>query len=113
MERAYRCRFNQYGCRRCRTSPGSAATAICVFSDMVQLESVADPSGDRLLVTPLTDRVMPSSAMRSVTVGASSRRVPLWAGVSADADGPVPQITTWYAQLMAGVSYLAFFNRLM
>ncbi|MCW5587966.1 MAG: hypothetical protein KIS75_17685, partial [Chromatiales bacterium] len=30
-----------------------------VFSDMVQLESVSDAEGDRLLVTSLTDRVMP------------------------------------------------------
>ena len=61
MERAFSCKvFNQYGCREVPNIAWECRHGnMHVFSDMVQLESVADPSGDRLLVTSLTDRVMP------------------------------------------------------
>jgi phenylacetate-CoA ligase len=62
MERAFGCKvFNQYGSREvpniaCECRLGN----MHVFSDMVRLESVAlDGEPDRLLVTSLTNRLMP------------------------------------------------------
>lgn len=61
MEQAFGCKvFNQYGCREvpniaveCRHGNQH------VFTDMVYLESVNEQGEDRLLVTSLTNRVMP------------------------------------------------------
>ena len=61
MERAFCGKvFNQYGCREVPNIAWECRHGnMHVFSDMVQLESVSDAEGDRLLVTSLTDRVMP------------------------------------------------------
>jgi phenylacetate-CoA ligase len=61
MEAAFGCKvFNQYGSREvpniaCECRQGN----MHVFTDMVWLESVTDADGDRLLVTSLTNRLMP------------------------------------------------------
>jgi len=61
MERAFGCKvFNQYGCREipniaCECRHGNQH----VFTDMVYLESVNMDNQDRLLVTSLTNRLMP------------------------------------------------------
>jgi phenylacetate-CoA ligase len=61
MERAFGCKvFNQYGSREipniaCECRRGN----MHVFSDMVHLESLPDGDGDRLVVTSLTNRLMP------------------------------------------------------
>jgi phenylacetate-CoA ligase len=61
MEAAFGCKvFNQYGSREvpniaCECRQGN----MHVFTDMVWLESVTDADGERLLVTSLTNRLMP------------------------------------------------------
>jgi phenylacetate-CoA ligase len=61
MEHAFGCKvFNQYGSREipniaCECRHGN----MHVFSDMVYLESLRDGDGDRLIVTSLTNRLMP------------------------------------------------------
>ncbi|MBU0753416.1 MAG: hypothetical protein KJ787_14135 [Gammaproteobacteria bacterium] len=61
MERAFSCRvFNQYGCREvpniaCECRHGN----MHVFTDMVHLESLPQDGADRLIVTSLTNRLMP------------------------------------------------------
>lgn len=61
MEAAFGCKvFNQYGSREvpniaCECRLGN----MHVFTDMVWLESLAGTDGDRLLVTSLTNRLMP------------------------------------------------------
>jgi phenylacetate-CoA ligase len=61
MERAFGCKvFNQYGSREipniaCECRRGN----MHVFSDMVCLESLHDADEDRLIVTSLTNRLMP------------------------------------------------------
>ncbi len=61
MESAFSCKvFNQYGSREipniaCECRAGNQH----VFTDMVYLESVSEAGEDRLLVTSLTNRVMP------------------------------------------------------
>ena len=61
IEQAFACKvFNQYGCREVPNIAWECRHGnMHVFSDMVQLESVSDAEGDRLLVSSLTDRVMP------------------------------------------------------
>ncbi|MCP5301435.1 MAG: phenylacetate--CoA ligase family protein [Chromatiaceae bacterium] len=62
MESAFGCKvFNQYGCREVPNIAWECrAGAMHVFSDTVQLEAAPDGGGGhRLLVTSLTDRVMP------------------------------------------------------
>ena len=61
MERAFGCKvFNQYGSREvpniaCECRRGN----MHVFTDMVYLESVPEDGEDRLLITSLTNRLMP------------------------------------------------------
>ncbi len=61
MERAFGCKvFNQYGSREipniaCECRKGN----MHVFSDMVYLESLRDGDEDKLIVTSLTNRLMP------------------------------------------------------
>ena len=61
MEQAFGCKvYNQYGCREipniaCECSHGN----MHVFTDMVALESVRTGDEDRLIVTSLTNRLMP------------------------------------------------------
>lgn len=61
MERAFACRvFNQYGSREipniaCECRKGN----MHVFTDMVYLESLREDCADRLIVTSLTNRLMP------------------------------------------------------
>jgi len=61
MQRAFGCKvFNQYGCREVPNIAWECRHGnMHVFSDLVYLESVPDSDGERLLVTSLTDRVMP------------------------------------------------------
>ena len=61
MQQAFACRvFNQYGCREVPNIAWECRDGgMHVFSDMVLLESVADDAGGRLLVTSLSDRLMP------------------------------------------------------
>ncbi len=73
MSRAFGCRvFNQYGCREipniaCECPRGN----LHVFTDMVHLESLPGEDGeDRLIVTSLTNRLMP---MIRYEVGDSGR----------------------------------------
>lgn len=72
METAFGCKvFNQYGSREV---PNIACECRCgnmhVFSDMVYLESVHEEGEDRLLVTSLTNRLMP---MLRYDIGDSGR----------------------------------------
>lgn len=61
MQQAFGCKvFNQYGCREVPNIAWECRHGnMHVFSDMVYLESVPDTGGDRLLVTSLTNRLMP------------------------------------------------------
>ncbi len=61
MQQAFGCKvFNQYGCREVPNIAWECRDGqMHVFSDLVYLESVPADGGDRLLVTSLTDRVMP------------------------------------------------------
>lgn len=61
IEQAFGCKvFNQYGCREVPNIAWECrAGQLHVFTDMVYLESVPGPEGDRLLVTSLTNRLMP------------------------------------------------------
>jgi len=61
MEQAFGCKvFNQYGCREVPNIAWECQHGnMHVFSDLVYLESESDADGDRLLVTSLTNRLMP------------------------------------------------------
>lgn len=61
MQQAFGCKvFNQYGCREVPNIAWECrAGNMHVFSDMVYLESVRSDGEDRLLVTSLTNRLMP------------------------------------------------------
>ena len=61
MEQAFGCKvFNQYGCREVPNIAWECRHGnMHVFSDMVYLESVSIGGEDRLLVTSLTNRLMP------------------------------------------------------
>jgi phenylacetate-CoA ligase len=61
IESAFCCTvFNQYGCREVPNIGLQCAHGnFHVFSDLVKLESIADDGEQRLLVTSLTNRVMP------------------------------------------------------
>ena len=61
MQRAFGCKvFNQYGCREVPNIAWECRHGgMHVFADMVYLESVPMDDEDRLLVTSLTNRLMP------------------------------------------------------
>ncbi len=61
MQRAFGCKvFNQYGCREVPNIAWECRHGgMHVFADMVYLESVPTDNEDRLLVTSLTNRLMP------------------------------------------------------
>ena len=61
IQQAFGCKvFNQYGCREVPNIAWECrAGNMHVFSDMVYLESVRSDGEDRLLVTSLTNRLMP------------------------------------------------------
>lgn len=61
MTRAFGCRvYNQYGCREVPNIAWECRSGgLHVFSDLVLLEAVGGDDGERLLVTSLSDRLMP------------------------------------------------------
>lgn len=61
IRQAFGCQvFNQYGCREVPNIAWECRLGhMHVFTDMVYLESVPEDSSDRLLVTSLTNRLMP------------------------------------------------------
>lgn len=61
MQQAFACKvFNQYGCREVPNIAWECRHGnMHVFTDMVYLESVPDAGEERLLVTSLTNRLMP------------------------------------------------------
>ena len=61
MQLAFRCKvFNQYGCREIPNIAWECRHGkMHVFTDMVYLESLPQADGERLLVTSLTNRLMP------------------------------------------------------
>ena len=61
MQRAFGCKvFNQYGCREVPNIAWECRHGnMHVFADLVYLESLRDDGEDRLIVTSLTNRLMP------------------------------------------------------
>jgi len=61
IQQAFGCKvFNQYGCREVPNIAWECGHGnMHVFSDLVYLETVPDADGDRLLVTSLSNRLMP------------------------------------------------------